>query len=286
MPLAGVLASLIFFGCGLKQEAAEPEQSAYVWIPKKVYFTYVCCYNTASFPRAIGEPNPGESSVLKDDDQSTSFSCSRSPREKGSGTKAAPMEAVPACTQVSTLSGSSLLTGHGHRARLLGSSPLPTPSPDTEMPARCVPSRRQHNRALMVGMSHLLLPSAQGCHTRSLLSLALLIACLSCFTRFFFLPRFPFWLLTFSSHPSSSCMCPLGPLLLPLPSSRCASIPWLPHTHFCFVPVPMAHVRTICCPDPHQNSEFNVSDQDFYKPATPGGHPACRLPWCNAGPQR
>lgn len=103
MPLAGVLASLIFFGCGLKQKAAEPEQSAYVWIPKKVYFTYVCCYNTASFPRAIGEPNPGESSVLKDDDQSTSFSCSRSPREKGSGTKAAPMEAVPACTQVSTL---------------------------------------------------------------------------------------------------------------------------------------------------------------------------------------
>lgn len=122
MPLAGVLASLIFFGCGLKQEAAEPEQIAYVWIPKKVYFTYVCCYNTASFPRAIGEPDPGENSMLSDDNQSTSFSCSKSPREKGSGTKAAPTRAVPICAQVSTSFGSSLLTGHGHRIRLLGSS--------------------------------------------------------------------------------------------------------------------------------------------------------------------
>lgn len=36
MPLAGVLASLIFFGCGLEEKTVEPEEKrVHVWFPKK-----------------------------------------------------------------------------------------------------------------------------------------------------------------------------------------------------------------------------------------------------------
>lgn len=36
MPLAGVLASLIFFGCGLEEKVAQPEEERVrVWLPRK-----------------------------------------------------------------------------------------------------------------------------------------------------------------------------------------------------------------------------------------------------------
>lgn len=130
---------------------------------------------------------------------------------------------MPACTQVSTPSSSSLLTGHGHRARLLGSSPLHT----------------QHRRQL--GVCPPAGSTAElwwwGCHVHcSPLRRDVIPApCspLPCSLHAFpvspSFSSFPASLFGFISHPYSSC-APWAPFSFPSPPHVVPSCPGCPHS--------------------------------------------------------
>lgn len=57
MPLAGVLASLVFFGCGLQEKIVEPEEECvHVWFPRK-WILHLCIDRTHHLSRVL-QVNP------------------------------------------------------------------------------------------------------------------------------------------------------------------------------------------------------------------------------------